>query len=273
VKWNLVIELWLRTMYARTWVRLKSMYGEPLWILVGVGFPLFTSFGLGFLYRSSGISSLSGFAVLGGIMVAFWGNVLWSMASQFYWDKQEGIFEIYLISPAPITAILVGMSLGGIIGTAPSALIVGVLGWSFFAPQANPSWGAVALTFLLTIASLYALGMLLSSFYLAYGREAESLNDAVGEPISLLSGLYYPSIGRGSPFPIALQAIASLIPLTIGMDALRKSLFYSQGSAELYVNLLILAIMATLLLILSKKSLDFLREQGRRKGTLTVRLK
>lgn len=264
-------DLWFRTMYARTWVRTKSIFGEPLWLLVGIGFPLFTSLGLAFLYKSSGISSLSGFAILGGVMVSFWSNVLWSMASQFYWDKQEGIFEVYLISPAPMTAILVGMSLGGIVGTVPSALLVGVLGWSFFAPQASPNWAALAATFVLTITALYALGMLLASLYLVYGREAESLNEAVGEPVSLLSGLYFPSLGKSSPFPLALQAVASLIPLTIGMDAMRKSLFFAQDLWAIYPDLVALTAMAVALLVISKKSLDTLRERGRREGSVSVR--
>ncbi len=258
-------------MYARAWVRTKSIFGEPIWFLVGLGFPLFTSFGFAFLYRSSGVSGLAGFAVLGGVMVSFWSNVLWSMASQFFWDKQEGIFEVYLISPAPMTAILVGMSLGGIVGTAPSALLVGVLGWSFFAPHASPNWAALGITFALTVVALYALGMLLASLYLVYGREAESLNQAIGEPVSLFSGLYFPSLGRSSPFPIALQAVASLIPLTIGMDALRKSLFLGQDLQAVYPDLTVLSVMAVVLLLISKKALDVLRERARREGSVSVR--
>jgi ABC-2 type transport system permease protein len=229
--------------------------------------------GLALLYKSSGLSSLTGFAVLGGVMIAFWSNVLWSMASQFFWDKQEGILEIYLVSPAPITAILVGMSVGGIAGTLPSATFVGLIGWVFFSPPLNPSLPALALTFLLTIFSLYAMGMLLSSLYLAYGREAETLNDAIGEPISMLSGLYYPTLGTASPFPLAIQAIASLIPLTIGMDALRKALFNSQGVETVYPNLVVLAVMAVVLLYTANRSLKALEERGRREGSISVRLR
>jgi len=136
----------------------------------------------------------------------------------------------------------------------------------------NPLWRAVALTCLLTVMSLYALGMLLSSLFLAYGREAESLNHAVEAPVSLLSGLYYPSIGVGSPFPYAVQAVASLIPLTIGMDALRKSI-ESQATGTVYLELLILAAMAAVLLFSAKRAIDILRERGRRQGSLTVRLR
>ena len=126
------VRLWYRTMYSRAWVRLRSIYGEPMWVAINLAVPLLSSLAMALLYGSTGLSQFEGFAILGGVVLAFWGNVLWSMASQFNWDKEEGIFEIYLVSPAPISAILVGMSLGGILGTAPSAAFVVLIGWLFF---------------------------------------------------------------------------------------------------------------------------------------------
>ncbi len=264
---------WLRTMKARALVRLWSIFGEPLWIVVSMGFPVLSSLALSILYFSIGAVNYIGFAVLGGVMVSFWGNVLWSMASQFNWDKQEGLFEIYLTSPASISAILIGMSVGGIIGTVPSAVIVSVLGWVLFHPVVAPSWGGVALTFALTLASLYAMGMALASLYLAYGREAEAMNEVLQEPVSMLSGIYFPSIGRFSPFPFGVQIVASLIPLTIGMDALRKTLFSTSGLDLVWPNLLVLGVMAVVLLALSTLTLKALENMGRRDGTLTVRIR
>src|SRR5437667_6097944 len=219
---NLRANLWLKTAYARAWVRTMSMYGEPLWVIVTVGFPLFSMMGMSLLYSSAGATARIGFAILGGIMLSFWGNVLWSMASQFNWDKQAGLFEIYITSPAPISAILVGMSLGGILGTAPSAVTLAIIGFLLFAPPATPLWPLVALTFALTLASLYAMGMALSSLYLVYGREADSVNEALHEPVSFLSGVYFPA---SLAFPAVLQAIALVIPLAVGMDALQRTLF------------------------------------------------
>jgi ABC-2 type transport system permease protein len=260
-------------MKARALVRLWSIFGEPLWVVVSMGFPVLSSLALSLLYYSIGATSYIGFAVLGGVMVSFWGNVLWSMASQFNWDKQEGLFEIYLTSPASISAILIGMSVGGIIGTIPSAVIVSVLGWTLFHPPVNASWGGVILTFGLTLASLYAMGMTLSSLYLTYGREAESMNEVLQEPVSMLSGLYFPSLGGSSPFPLALQAAASLIPLTIGMDALRKTLFYGSGLGEVWPDLVVLSIMAVVFLFLSSYALSALEKRGRKEGTIAVRIR
>ncbi len=265
--------LWLRAMYARAWVRVKSVVGEPIWLAVNIGFPLFSSFGMALLYRSAGAASLVGFAILGGIMISFWGSVLWSMAAQFYWDKQVGLFEIYLTSPAPISAILIGMTVGGIVNTAPSALIVGALGWVLFNPAINPAWTALVLTFTLTLASLYAMGMLLSALYLVYGREAETINEALHEPVSVISGVYFPSIGSTSPFPFLVQAVALVIPLTVGMDALRRTLFFSQGLDAIYPHLIGLSVMALILLVISSKAMVALENKGRRDGTLTVRLR
>ena len=264
---------WIRTMKARALVRLWSIFGEPLWIIVSMGFPVLSSLAMALLYFSIGASAYVGFAVLGGVMVSFWGNVLWSMASQFYWDKQEGLFEIYLTSPASITAILIGMSVGGIIGTVPTSIIVTIIGWTLFHPVVNADWAGVVLTFGLTLASLYAMGMALSSLYLAYGREAESLNEVLQEPVSMLSGLYFPSLGASSPFPLAIQAAASLIPLTIGMDALRKTLFYGNDLGQVWPDLAILAVMAVVLLYLSSSTLKFLENIGRRDGTIVVRIR
>jgi len=264
---------WGRTMKARALVRLWSIFGEPLWVVVNMGFPVLSSLAMAILYFSIGAAGYVGFAVLGGVMISFWGNVLWSMASQFNWDKQEGLFEIYLTSPASITAILVGMSVGGIIATVPSAVIVVVIGWAIFHPVVSASWGGVALAFGLTLAALYALGMALSSLYLTYGRQAESLNEVLQEPVSMLSGLYFPSLGSGSPFPLALQAVASLIPLTIGMDALRKTLFYDSNIGQVLPDLAVLAVMAVVLLYLSKFALRLLERMGRRDGTISVRIR
>jgi ABC-2 type transport system permease protein len=135
------------------------------------------------------------------------------------------------------------------------------------------SWGAVALTFTLTLASLYAMGMTLSSLYLTYGREAESMNNALQDPVSMLSGLYFPALGAGSPFPLAIQAVASLIPLTIGMDALRKSLFHGVDAWSIWPSLVALAVMAGVFLVISDSALKALEKRGRRDGTIAVRIR
>jgi ABC-2 type transport system permease protein len=117
------------------------------------------------------------------------------------------------------------------------------------------------------------MGMTLSSLYLTYGREAESMNNALQDPVSMLSGLYFPALGAASPFPIAVQAVASLIPLTIGMDALRKSLFQGMDVWSIWPSLVTLAVMAVVFLVISDRALKVLENRGRREGTIAVRIR
>lgn len=99
------------------------------------------------------------------------------------------------------------------------------------------------------------------------------MNEVLQEPVSMLSGLYFPVLGGSSPFPLALQAVASLIPLTIGMDALRKTLFYGDSVAQVWPDMAVLAVMAVVLLLLSTYALKFLENLGRKEGTITVRIR
>src|SRR2546427_7436565 len=134
-------------------------------------------------------------------------------------------------------------------GTPPSAEWVALMSCLALRPPITPVWPAAIATFIITLASLYALGMTLSSLYLVYGREAESFNEALQEPVQLLSGVYFPVY---SPvIPLAVQAVTSVIPLTIGMDALRRTLFLNNPADVnlVYTELLVLGIMAAILLV------------------------
>jgi ABC-2 type transport system permease protein len=113
--------------------------------------------------------------------------------------------------------------------------------------------------------------MVLSSLYLVYGREAEAFNEALQEPVQLLSGIYFPVY---SPvMPLAIQVVASVIPLTIGMDALRRTIFSNTTTDPNFVmmEILVLFIMAIILLFTSQRSLRALEERGRKSGTIAVR--
>jgi hypothetical protein len=47
-----------------------------------------------------------GFVVMGGAMTAFWLNVLWSMSSQLYWEKEQGNLSLFIMAPNSLMAIL-----------------------------------------------------------------------------------------------------------------------------------------------------------------------
>ncbi|MEM4189717.1 MAG: ABC transporter permease [Candidatus Caldarchaeum sp.] len=262
----------LRSVYARTYVRVKSQFREPQWLISDALIPIMIVFAAATLYRVSGSQQIAGFAVVGGAMMAFWDNVLWLMASQFYWEKESGNLDLYIIAPISKMSILLGMSLGSIINTSMRAALIFLIATFVLKVElkvVDPV--ALFLVFVLTLTALYGLGMLMSSVYMLYGRGALNLNDVLTEPVYLLSGLYFPTIGRYSPFPAIIQFLASLIPLTFGIDGLRRTIILGESLSGVGYHLLVLAVLTVVLIPLAWKTLRFMEDLGRKEGRLSLR--
>ncbi|MCS7216269.1 ABC transporter permease [Thermus sp.] len=267
------IRTFLRTVVGRAYPRFIGVWREKSWVIFDVFFPLLQVSAYVYIYRAIGAPpEFAGFAVLGGAMIAYWMNVLWSMASQLYWEKETGNLQLYLIAPTSRMAILLGMALGGLTATTVRAAGVILVGALLFRIPLRVGHGALFLgVFLLTLVALYGLGMLLSSVFLLWGREAWHLSNLFMEPVYLFSGFYFPVRALG--FWVAL--VASVIPITLGLDALRQLLYpqlmerfrFLPVEAELGA----LAALAVLFLFLAHRGLRFFEELARREGRLTLR--
>jgi len=210
--------------------------------------------------------------VLGGAMMAYWQNVLWSMAAQFYWEKETGNLELYIIAPTSLMAILLGMAIGGMLATTVRALAVITLGLLIFRVEVSiVSVPQLLGVFLLTLLALYGMGMLFSSLFLRYGRQASHLSNLLQEPVFLLSGFYFPVRALG----IAVALGASVIPITLGLDAMRQLLFPEMMARfrflDVGVELGILAVLAIVFLWLARRALIHMEGLSREDGRLTIR--
>ncbi len=235
-----------------------------------IAFPLVGTIAMVLVYQAlKAPRQFLGFVVLGGAMMAFWQNVLWSMAAQFNWDRDNGTLELYTISPASFVPILLGMALGAMFTTSIRAAVVVASGSLLFG-VAYQSAGAVAAlaVFLLTLSALYCLGMLLASLFLFYGREAWHLTNGLQEPIYLLSGLYFPVRALGA----YVGGAASLIPLTLGLDAIRQLLLPQtpQFISPAWETLALIALLVVYA-FLAHRALLLLEHRARREGKLITR--
>ncbi len=262
----------LRAAYARAYVRVRSQFNEPEWVIAEAVIPLLIVFAAATLYRVSGSGQLAGFAVVGGAMMAFWDNVLWLMASQLYWEKEGGNLDLFIIAPISRMSILLGMSLGSIVNTSIRAAIILLTAFTVLNIQLNVADPlALSLVFTLTLTALYGLGMLMSSLYMLYGRGALNLNEVLSEPVYLLSGLYFPTVGRYSPFPTVLQLLVSLIPLTFGIDGLRRTIILGETLESLTPHIAVLTVLSIVLIPLAWRTLNYMETLGRREGRLSLR--
>ncbi len=266
-------EIFWRTVMGRAYPRVIGAQRERSWLFFETLLPLLQVSAFVFVYRAiQAPPEFTGFVVLGGAMTAYWLNVLWSMAAQLYWEKETGNLELYIIAPTSLMAILLGMAIGGIVASTVRALAVITLGLLIFRVEISVvSVPQLLGVFLLTLVALYGLGMLFASLFLLYGRQAWHLSNLLQEPVFLMSGFYFPVRALG--FIAALGA--SVIPITLGLDAMRQLLFPAMMAQfhflDVRIELGLLVVIGIAFLWLAKRALSYMEALSRREGRLTVR--
>ncbi|KPK93229.1 MAG: ABC transporter [Anaerolineae bacterium SM23_ 63] len=255
---------------ARAYPRVIGAQREKSWMFFEIFLPLLAVSAYVFVYRAIGApETYVGFVVMGGAMTAFWMNILWSMSSQLFWEKEQGNLALYIIAPNSMMAILLGMALGGMLATTLRAFVIVFVGGLLFEVQFTvASFSALFGTFILTMVALYGMGMMFSSLFLLLNREAWHLASLAQEPIYLFSGFYFPLKSLG----FWLAAGASIIPLAVGMDAMRQLVFPSGpslGFLSVPIELGILVILSVVFLVGARYLLAHMERLAIREGRLT----
>ena len=264
------VRIFFKTILARAWPRFVSSYRNRTWLITETLLPLIGTIAMIYVYRAlHAPARYLGFVVLGGVLLAFWQNVIWAMATQFFWDRSGGNLELFVLAPTSLAAILLGMAVGGAYVSLTRAVTILVVasvlfGVGYSAAGLLPALGV----FVLTICALYCLGMLLASLFLFYQREAWQLADAMQEPIYFVSGFYFPVRSLGA----AVAGVGSLIPLTLGLDAIRQLVL--PGTPQFIpLGWEILAVVAQIALyaLLSQLTLRYLERLAREDARLILR--
>jgi ABC-2 type transport system permease protein len=262
--------LFLKTILARAYPRIIGQQREKSWIFFEIFMPMLAVASYVYVYRAIGApEEYVGFVVVGGAMTAFWMNVLWSMSSQLYWEKETGNLALYIMAPNSMMAVLLGMALGGLVATTMRAVAIMVLGTFMFKVQFSvSSFTQLFAVFFLAMTALYGMGMMSASLFLLLSREAWHLSNLAQEPIYLVSGFYFPI----KSFNFWVAAAASFIPLTFGLDAMRQLIFPSGaalGFLDVNLEIAVLVVLCIVFLIGAKFLLDYMERLAIREGRIT----
>ena len=262
--------LFVRTVAARAYPRLVGQQREPAGAFLDVFLPLLGLSAYVFVYRAiDAPEAFVGFVILGGAMTAFWLNVLWSMSNQLFWEKETGNLALYIMAPNSLMAILLGMAIGGLVSTTlRAAAIIGLGTWLFGVRFSVSDPALLFAVFALTLTALYGMGMMFASVFLLLGREAWHVIGLAQEPVYLLSGMYFPI----KSLNVWVATGASLIPLTLGLDAIRQIAFASgpaTGFISARVECLALAVLSVVFLVLARLMLGYMERLAIAEGKLT----
>jgi ABC-2 type transport system permease protein len=210
--------MWSREVkkFVRTRSRIVGALGQPILFLLALGY------GLGSVFQAAGQGSYTQFLVPGVIGMAIVFTSIFN-GMQIIWDRQFGFLKETLVAPVSRVAIMLGRTFGGATVATVQGCIVFALtllfgfhpySWSLLAP-------AVLLAFL--IASLFsALGITVASFVRDMQGFQLVMNFLV-MPIFFLSGALFPLTN----VPLLLRALATVDPLSYGVDGMRTLLIGS----------------------------------------------
>jgi ABC-2 type transport system permease protein len=141
-------------------------------------------------------------------------------------DRHEGFLQGVLVAPVPRWQITLGQVLGGTsLAVAQGALFLAL------APLVGIRLSPVVVLTTLGVMALIALSLTSLGLIIAWRIEStqgfHAIMNLILIPIWLLSGAFFPAAGAPAP----LRWLMTLNPLTYGMAALRRSLYWAQPAA------------------------------------------
>lgn len=249
---------------------LQSSYRSAFVLnLVGVFFSVAIFHYLGRLVGPAVMGKLGGrdyfsFVLIGIAFYNYLGTALNSFSGSLRQAQLTGTLEPVLVTPVGIPTFLLGSAIYHFLYTSLTAVSYLVIAAIFFGldlSQANA--GGALLTLLLTILAFSGLGILSAAFTLVWKR-GDPLAFLLGSASALLGGVYFPT----QVLPGWLQAIASWIPLTYALSAMRRSLADGAPLGVVAPDLWKLALFAAVLIPLSVAAFAAALSKARRDGSL-----
>ncbi|MGA3292232.1 MAG: ABC transporter permease [Candidatus Microgenomates bacterium] len=212
---NSIYILWLRQLkrYFRSRSRMIGSLGQPILFLVALGF------GLGPVFAKAGQGNYLEFIAPGIISMSILFTAIFS-GIEIIWDRQFGFLKETLVAPITRWQIMIGRTLGGATVAVFQGIIVLLLSLLFGFRIETFVLIPQMLIFMLLIALLFtALGTAIASV-LEDMQGFQLIMNFLVMPFFFLSGALFPLQG----VPKVLEVIASIDPLSYGVDGLRGAI-------------------------------------------------
>jgi ABC-2 type transport system permease protein len=222
--------LWLRQIkrYLRSRSRIVGALAQPMLYLLALGY------GFGAVFRQAGQGDYLQFLAPGviGMSIIFTGIF---SGMEVIWDRQFGFLKETLVAPMPRFSIMLGRTLGGAtVATLQGCIVLVAAIIAGFRPE-HP------MLVLALVPCMFLLALLFTSLGTAIASRLEDMQgfqliiNFMVMPMFFLSGALFPLEG----LPSTLAVIASINPLSYGVDAFR-TLLIDAGHYGLLIDLSVL---------------------------------
>ena len=204
------------------------------------------------------------FVIIGIAFGGYFGLGLNGFARALREAQTTGTLEAMLMTPAPLSRIIIGSATWSYAFTTFRVFIylfIGILFLGVSFSGANYLGALVAL--ILSIVAFASMGIIAASVIMVIKR-GDPVTSLFGSVSTLVGGVLYPV----EILPPTLQALAALLPITYALRAMRQALLNGASWADLAPDLLILLLFCVVLFPISLWSFRFAVRRARSEGTL-----
>jgi ABC-2 type transport system permease protein len=204
------------------------------------------------------------FAIIGVAFASYFGLGLNGFARALREAQTTGTLEAMMMTPAPVSTIVVGSAAWSYAFTTFRVLVYIVLGMLLGLDLRGANYLAALVTLLIAIVAFASIGIIAAGIIMVIKR-GDPVTSLFNNVAALIGGVYYPI----TVMPDWLQAIARLLPITYALNAMRLALLTGATWAEILPDLLVLTAFAVVLFPLSLFVFARAVEWARRDGSLT----
>jgi ABC-2 type transport system permease protein len=272
---------WWRTFRGGLWLgwKIESNWTDPyLFTVYSLARPVAGSLILVFMYLAAAgrhtAPNALGFLVVG---TAFWpfvlagvrGMVLGIIEDREQWKTLRAIYT----APVSYRAYLVGRSLAQMLAVAtPGSAVALLIGWLWLHVHFDLSWGRAgigALALAIGFIGIIAVGTVATGLVLSMSVQAWQLPEAIALALYLVCGAIFPV----HVLPAVLEKVASVMPMTWWLDAMRSALLGPRALTSFpwasdWERLGILALLTVVFVIGGAFIFSVSETHARRKGIL-----
>lgn len=210
--------------------------------IVGIFFRAFTFFFIAKLVGPTATPMLGefggdyfAFVLLGIAFNSYFGLGLSGFANSLRQAQTTGTLEVMLMSPSPISFLIVGSAAWNYLFTTFRVLVYIGLGLALGMDLSQANWLPALLTLLLSIVSFSAIGIIAAGIIMVIKR-GDPVTSLISSVSALFGGIYYPI----DLLPDWLRPISAVLPITYSLRAMRKTLLVGAGIGEIWQELAIL---------------------------------
>lgn len=203
------------------------------------------------------------FALIGVALASYFTLGLSGFARNLRLAQTTGTLEAMLMTPAPLSSVILGSAAWNYVFTTFRVIAYLVLGVAMGMQLGNANYLGAVVILVLAVTTFASLGIIAASVIMITKR-GDPITGLFSGFATLVGGVFYPV----EVMPQWLQSIANLIPITYALRAMRLALLEGASWRTLTPDLLALTLFILVLFPLSLLSFRFAVERARKEGSL-----